>query len=1445
MSDSSSPSYGERGIWFIDQFSKAGGALNLAAGVRLPPDIDIPAMRRAVAGLAARHTALRTTFIFLDGKLHREVATSPALELRHHVVDSWSPDATERRLADVAYRRFNLEVGPLARVDLWTGEGGQPLLLLTVSQIISDFWSLELLLVELVEYYQAERAGGGVTPTPSESGDYQEFVRRQDEYLASDRGAADAAYWGDQLRGDRPALALLTDRPRAVRRGFSGGRHLFRLDAELVGSLRELGSRSGATVPSVLLAAFHILLHRYTGQDEILLGFMVSGRQDPAFAHSVGYFANTVVVRADFSDAPPALTALRRICGTADDALDHQDYPFDLLVESLAGASDSARPPVFQAMFTSHQGPPGFPVALDSLAVGASGIPFEISGLALESASAPTRGAQFELTLATVDTGSEITGSFGYNSELFDAETIADVAGSFQSLLRALVTTPDELVSRLPLLDRSRRDQAVHLWNATDRSLPGGELVHHAFERQAEIQPDAVAIVSGYRELTYRELNDRASQLARKLAELGVGPEARVGLLLDRSPELLIGIIGILKTGAAYVPLDPEYPGKRLSLILADAGLDALVTRGDLLPLVPRPSAPVVDLGQPMGPPGDQWAPPKLNQGNMAYLLHTSGSTGRPKGVMVSHRNVVNFFLAMDERVGCGPEDTVLAVTSIAFDISVLELLWTLGRGARIVLAPDQSPDRARAARSTSARSRPLDFSLFYFATAGVEKQSYRLVLDGARFADQHGFTAVWTPERHFHEFGGLYPNPSVLSAALATITENVALRGGSVVLPLHSPIRVAEEWALVDNLSGGRTGIAFASGWHADDFVFFPDRYADRREHMFRAIETVRALWRGESTSARSGSGDTIDVRIHPAPVSKELRTWITAAGSPNTFVRAGAIGANILTHLLGQTVEQVAEQVTRYRTARADNGHDPEAGIVSLMLHTFIGDDRDGVRELVRAPFTSYLRSSISLVENLIGSADPQIDLAAMSDSDMDGLLAFAFDRYFETAALFGTPDSVGPFLNRLREIGVDEIACLIDFGVDEDVVLKGLEGLDVVRRQFNRAPTPAAPSRSLAELIESYRPTLMQSTPTMMQIIIREPSVREGLRGLRTLLVGGEVLPGRFAGQLLSTLSVRLLNMYGPTETTIWSSTHEVTQGQVLVPLGKPVANTTIRIVDRHLDPVPAGVPGELVIGGAGVTRGYWRQPALTAERFVPDPFSAEPGARMYRTGDLARRRPDGTIEFLGRADRQVKIRGTRVELGEVEAAMDAQPGVRESVAVVIDDMSVAGYVVLEAGASLRLDELKRALRDSLPRAMVPSSITLLSRLPVTPNGKVDVKALPKPDGAALGEAAPPRNELERKIADVWSDVLQVSSAGIYDNFFDVGGHSLLMVKVRDQLSTIIDVDLPLLKLFEYPTVHALATHLASLETDQSTFEDGSERARKRLARRASRQRRHEVT
>jgi natural product biosynthesis luciferase-like monooxygenase protein len=1285
-----------------------------------------------------------------------------------------------------------------------------------------------------------------VTPTPAESGDYQEFVRRQDEYLASERGAADAAYWRDQLSGDRPALELVTDRPRAVRRGYSGGRHRFRLDAELAGSLRELASRSGATVPSVLLAAFHILLHRYTGQEEIRLGFMVSGRQDPAFAHTVGYFANTVVVRADFSDAPPALTALRRIWRTTDDALNHQDYPIDMLVESLAGASDSARPPVFQAMFTSHQGPPGFPVALALMAVGASGIPFEISGLALESAPAPTRGAQFELTLATVDTGSEITGSFGYNSELFDAETITDLAGSFQTLLHSLVTTPDEPVSRLPLLDKSRRDQAVRLWNGTERSLAGGELVHHAFERQAEMQPDAVAIVSGYGELTYQELNDRASQLACQLMAMGVGPESRVGLLLDRSPELMIGLIGIIKAGAAYVPLDPEYPDKRLSLVLADASIDALVTRGDLLPRVPRSGTPVVDLGQPIELPRHQWTPPALNPGNMAYLLYTSGSTGRPKGVMVSHRNVVNFFLAMDERVGCGPQDTVLALTSIAFDISVLELLWTLGRGARIVLAPDQSLDGPRTARITSARSRSLDFSLFYFATESAAHHSYRLVLDGARFADEHGFSAIWTPERHFHEFGGLYPNPSVLSAALATITQNVALRAGSVVLPLHSAIRVAEEWALVDNLSGGRTGVAFASGWHADDFVFFPDRYADRREHMFRAIETVQALWRGESTSARSGSGNTIEVRIHPVPVSKVLRTWITAAGSPDTFVRAGAIGANILTHLLGQTVEQVAQQIARYRTARADNGHDPDAGIVSLMLHTFIGQDRDDVRELVRAPFTSYLRSSISLIENLIKSANLPHDLSTISDSDMDGLLAFAFDRYFESAALFGTPDSVQPFLNRLREIGVDEIACLIDFGVDEDVVLKGLDGLDVVRRQFNRAPTPAAPSRSLAELIEDYRPTLMQSTPTMMQVIIRDSGMREGLRELRTLLVGGEVLPARFAGELLSTLNVRLLNMYGPTETTIWSSTHEVAPGGLAaVPLGKPVANTSIQIVDQYAEPVPVGVPGELVIGGAGVTRGYWRQPALTAERFVPDPFSAEPGARMYRTGDLARRRPDGTIEFLGRADRQVKIRGTRVELGEVEAAMDAQPGVRESVAVVIDDMRVAGYVVPEAGARLRPDEFQRALREMLPRVMVPSSITLLSRLPVTPNGKVDVKALPKPDGTALGKVAPPRNELERKIADVWSDVLQVSSAGIYDNFFDVGGHSLLMVKVHDQLSTIIDVDLPLIKLFEYPTVNALATHLASLETDQSTFDDGSERARKRLARRASRQRGHQIT
>jgi natural product biosynthesis luciferase-like monooxygenase protein len=1413
-------SYGQRGLWFLDQMAGCGPAYNLAGAVRLPADVDIATLERALQALVDRHAVLRTTFVSEGGELIRRIEPEQAIVLE--IREGAAPE--ERELAEAAHETFDLEQGPLLRAHLWTGS--EPVLLLVIHHIVSDFWSLALLLDELaVHYVSAE------TPSLPEPADYAGYVAWQAAYLAGRPGQAGLAYWKRQLGGELPQLGLLTDRPRPPVQSFRGAGHPFRLDEELTRRLRELARASGTTLYTALLCAFEVLLHRYTGQTDILVGSPTSGRGRSAFAGTVGYLVNPVVIRGDLRGDPSFRMLLGRFAQTVSDALAHQHVPFGLLAEVLQPVRDPGRSPVFQAMFIYHQAPMAFSPELGLLAAGQAGNAFEIAGLRFEPVPVPAKTAQFDLTLTMAAGDDELAGSFQYNADLFDAETIAELAANFATLLSGLADDPGRPIGSVPLMDEDRRARTLSAWNDTARPFPEDLCVHEAFEVKAAEQPDAVAIICGSDEITYRELDERANRIAGRLARLGAGPDVLVGLCMDRSSHLVAGLLGILKAGAAYVPLDPDYPRERLGAIVADGEIGLLVTRSGLLDRLPESGAVVVDLDADISGPAR--IPTRAESRHLAYVLYTSGSTGTPKGVAVTHRNVTNFFAGMDDEIGCDDGDTLLALTSIAFDISVLELLWTLTRGARVVVMEGQVFGRPKNS------DRPLDFSLFYFSSSDsvAADDRYRLIFEGARFADRHGFAAVWTPERHFHEFGGLYPNPSVLSAALAAITKNVAVRAGSVVLPLHSPIRVAEEWALVDNISGGRAGIAFASGWHADDFVFFPEHYADRKERMFNDIQVVQKLWRGESITAAGGSGSPLDIRIYPAPIQPALPTWITAAGSPETFVKAGEIGANVLTHLLGQTVEQIAANIRRYRDARAAHGHAPDSGKVTLMLHTFIGEDREEVRAQVKEPFTAYLRTSVGLIENLVKSMNLPLDLSTISESDMDALLDFTFDRYFETSALFGTPESVQPFIERLKAAGVDEVACLVDFGLPEDVVLAHLPHLDSVRRRSAATPVPA--DRSLAARIETHRPTLLQSTPSVMQMIATEPDSMAGLRSLRALLLGGEALPPALVRSLREALPATVMNMYGPTEATVWSATHEVGEDTNTIPLGTPIANTEMYIVDAGLEPVPVGVLGELLIGGAGVSRGYWRRPGQTAESFIPDPFGGTPGARLYRTGDLARYRADGTIDFLGRADRQVKVRGLRIEPGDIESALGRRPQVREAVVVArgtaSGDLRLIAYVVPCAGASLTVPELQRALREELPQSMVPSEFVVLPRLPLTATGKVDVNALPQPERtlAKQGAQAPPSTDLERRIAAIWKEVLRVESVGVYDNFFDSGGHSLLMVQVHAQLQTFVDDHLPLIKLFEHPTVSSLASYLGSARSSTHSFAASQERARKQRA------------
>jgi natural product biosynthesis luciferase-like monooxygenase protein len=1120
------------------------------------------------------------------------------------------------------------------------------------------------------------------------------------------------------------------------------------------------------------------------------------------------------------------------------DAFEHREMPYEKLVEELQPQRNLSFDPVCQVYF-----------ALQNMPTAA----LELGGITLSIEPVYTGTAKSDLTVWAAETATgalEVTAE--YALDLFAGATIRRLLGHFVSVLEGMTANPRASLSQLPLLTADERRLMLTDWNATATDYPRESVLPELFAAQAARTPHATALVFNDEELTFAELEGRVRRRAAQLRAHGVAPDVLVGVCLERSLEMMISLLAIHHAGGAYVPLDPLYPKERIAFMLQDSGAPVLLTQLSLLPNLPPHQAAVICVDAPPAPNG---APPEpaapfggVRPEHLAYVLYTSGSTGNPKGVMVTHRNVVNFFAGMDralEQPAGAPPGVWLAVTSISFDISVLELFWTLTRGFKVVLLADEArrPGFAGAAPAVAAPKRVLDLSLFYFASeaGGSGEDAYRLLLEGARFADRHGFKAVWTPERHFHAFGGLYPNPSVVSAAIAAITERVQIRAGSVVSPLHHPARIAEEWSVVDNLSHGRVGLSFANGWHDRDFALNPAAFADRRDIMRRNLDTVRTLWRGEAVEFTGGRGNAVPVKIFPRPVQRELPVWVTAAGNPDTFKLAGEMGAGVLTHLLGQELDDLAEKIKIYRAARKAHGHD--AGCVTIALHTFVGEDLAAVKEKVRGPLCRYLADSADLLRGLSQALYPGADMAKLPPEEMNALVEYSFNRYFDLCGLLGTPATCRTILAKLAALGVDEVACLIDFGVEPDAALESLKLLDGVRAEFQAAaqgagttPTAApAITRSLIEQMQRHQVTHLQCTPSMARLLAGSPETLEALKVLRKLMVGGEALPVGLAAQLARELPGTVLNMYGPTETTIWSTTSLVTgepNPTGAVDIGRPIANTQVYVLDAHRQPVPIGVPGELWIGGDGVARGYWHRPDLTADKFVDDPFLA--GNRMYRTGDLVRFRADGVIDFLGRVDHQVKLRGHRIELGEIESALMQHSSVRQAIVVLrgdqADDPQLVAYLV--AGAEEPAAEtLRPFLRQKLPEHMIPPLFVTLPQLPLTPNGKVDRKQLPAPTGGGRAKSdrfIAPQAGTEQAIAAIWKDILKTEPIGVDDNFFDFGGHSLQVVQVQNRLRESLGIDVPVLKLFQFPTIRTLARHLAEQSSGQpDSFRDRIER------------------
>ena len=1472
-----------------------------------------------------RHEPLRAAVGYEDGgkpfqEIHRD-APMPfeRADWRQLAADE-RDSRLARYLAEDRRRGFALSEAPLTRLMLAHEAPEHHRFVWSFHHLLLDGRSFPIILREVFDVYERLRDGRDaeiVVPRP-----YRAYV---DWITGCSWGSAER-FWGDLLDGWEGPTRILDACHHRRYDSPSRDEAMIRLSAAATDALYGAARAAGVSTSTMIYGAWALLLSHYTDDEEVLFGAAHACRSFPLpdAEGMVGLFINSLPLRVAVAGDEPLDHWLRSIRRQQLAVRDFEHTPLATIQSAAPESGRGAGRRLFDSLVIfDHQ-------SLDS-ALGTEG-PWQRRSFELHEQT------DFALTLY-VHAESRLELKLAYDRPPISDATAEQMLGHLRTLLEGMASEPDRLISAIPTLPPAERDRQLLEWNNTEGTWPQDRCVHELIEAQAIDTPDSCALIFRDQPLTYRELERRATRLAEKLRRIGLGPETRAAVLLERSPEMVVAVLAVLKAGAAYVPVDPGLPQQRIDFILQDSGVRAVITDSASERRIPTPELVrlLVD-DESVGVGTERMAiEPRVahllagpqkgvrpQPDNLAYVMYTSGSTGTPKGVMVEHRNVASFFAAMDDVIDADEAGVWLAVTSLSFDISVLELLWTLSRGFAVVLAEDPetlgkspapttqgadddglpadpAPSRTVSNGSSLAaperlqrRRRAPQLSLYYFSSdessAGDDK--YELLRQGVRFADRHGFHAVWTPERHFHRFGGLFPNPAVTSAAIAALTENIQIRAGSVVGPLHSPIRVAEEWAVVDNLSGGRVGVSLASGWQPNDFVLMPDNYEHRKQILRKFASDLRALWRGDQVRFPGPLGDEVAVRTLPRPIQSELPVWITAAGSPGTFREAGELGANVLTHLLGQTIDELTCKLEIYRQAwlQASKATSREAASgggapwTTLMVHTFLGNDLDDVRRIVREPMKQYLRSAMSLVRDAAWSfpafkhrvegngSDIDAVLDSLPVDELDALLEHSFRRYFDSSGLLGTPDRARASIAEFEAIGIDEVACLIDFGVGTADVMQSLELLAELNSSLRRRdaspllvgdrPNGGPDDGSIAGLINRHRVTHLQCTPSMARLLIADSATREALPSVRHLLVGGEALTSELAAELRTVVGgdTRITNMYGPTETTIWSSTCVLSGDEPTVPIGRPIRNTRLYVLGRHMEPMPAGVVGELYIGGPGVARGYLNRPRLTDQRFVPDPFG---GGRLYRTGDLVAYRPDGVLEFHGRMDRQVKVRGHRIELQEIEARLDEHARIEAS-AVMLRELGhgeerlVAYYVSADDPVASRTGsvELRQHLELTLPPPMIPVAFVHLEAFPLTPNGKVDYQAMPSPgprnacaDSSAPSASSPPYNapvdtaqkppvpdKASGNLADLstpaaigggprettadgaaplieaWRAVLGVDEIALDDNFFELGGDSILAIQIVGRLRQ-VGLRIGLRDLLVHPTIAGLLELVAA--------------------------------
>jgi amino acid adenylation domain-containing protein len=1037
-------SEGQRALWVFDQMHPGSVAYNLCFAATATGSLDSRALRTALQGLLDHHPVLRTAIVQEAGGLVQRIL--PAVELDFTELDLTGADAAEVDAAVTAFneRPFDLAAGAFLRARvLRLGEDRQVLLVAT-HHIAADLWAFGLIVRDLQLAYPAACAG-----RPAElavpAADYLQFVDWQERLIAGRRGRAGAAYWAGQLDREPPRLELPADRPRPPRPGHRTAVHTFTLGAEATAGLRRAAREHGATLYAAALSVFNLLMHRYTGQDDIWLGSVSTGRGQSEFEDIVGYFANLMVLRTRIDPEQTFAELLAQVKDTALDAIEHQDYPYPLVAQEAQQRHPGAGP-LFDVAFYYESASWSSEQGLSLFATGAQGARLDVGGLALEPYPVPVQGSENDLVVFCEEVDDDLSCSLRFSLDLFERPTAEALARHFQALARACADRPQARLADLPMLsaEEERQVLAVGARPAGPAAVRG---VHQLVLEQARRTPDAIAVECGEDRLSYRELTERAHDLALVLRARGVGSGTKVGLSGDGTPLLFVGLLAVLMAGGAYIPLDPTYPVKRLEYMVEDSEVALLLAHSSVVGRLPAVDVPVLLLDGDCTPPAPAPELPQTHGSDLAYVIYTSGSTGRPKGVMVEHAGLIDFDLSHRESMPARPGRRVLQNASISFDVSTWEWMMALTTGGTLVVAPREE----------------------------------------------------------------LRPGPPLV------------------------------------------------------------------------------------------------------ATLQRERITTLSATPS-------------------------------------------------------------------------------------VLATMDP----------------------------------AQAPTVTELTSVG----------------------------------------EAITAELVRLWS-------------------------------------PGR-----------RIVNAYGPTEITVFCTTEVCVPDGRIPAIGRPVPGTELYVLDARLQPVPTGVVGELYLGGTGVTRGYQNRPDLTADRYLPHPFSDEPGARVYRTGDRVRFDRDGTLHYLGRADHQVKIRGVRVEPAEVQELLTGHPAVREAVAMARPGrdgrLALVGYVVREPSAEEPPTPagLRAYLAERLIPAMIPTHLVVLDSFPLNPNGKTDRSLLPDPEdlaAAADHPVEPLATDTERAVAAAWGEELGVEIRDAQANFFQLGGHSLLAIRAAAKLFEVTGVDVPLRDLFDAPVLRAIAARI----------------------------------